>query len=277
MDEQRPWHRLFAAAWQDFFRGTPVTVEAEKDLSVKKQLLDVLLIRKEPGPLLYPPPDGFEDLAPYNLVSFKSHREKLSAWTLQELMGHYVNLRKQDSPSMDEPDLLPAEDFRLFAVTARFPQNLIDDKIELRELKPGVYEVEALTKRIRVVVANQLPLQEQNAQLLVASASGPALAYGSKHYRIRDNQSSTILYQYLRGYGEEADVMPDLLEELTRQTIDQLLKELPLEKRLEGVPIEKRLEGVPIEEILAALSPEAREALARQLKANGSSQPSQEK
>jgi hypothetical protein len=79
MDEPQSWHRLFGLSWTDFFRGMPVTVEPEKDLSVKKQLLDVVIIRKNPGPLSCRLPDGFEELAPYNLVSFKSHQEKLSA------------------------------------------------------------------------------------------------------------------------------------------------------------------------------------------------------
>src|SRR5438094_531822 len=116
MDEPRPWHRLFGLSWADFFRGLPVTVEVEKDLSAKRQLLDVVLIRKDPGPLPCRLPDGFEELAAYNLVSFKSHQERLAAWTLEELVGHYVNLRKQVSPSMAEADLLPPADFRLFAV-----------------------------------------------------------------------------------------------------------------------------------------------------------------
>ena len=94
MEEQRPWHRLFGLTWMDFFTGQPVTVEMEKDLSLKKQLLDVLLIRKEAEVLTCRLPDGFEDLARFNLVTFKSHAEKLSAWTLSELVGHYVNLRK---------------------------------------------------------------------------------------------------------------------------------------------------------------------------------------
>src|SRR5437660_311439 len=108
-EEQRPWHRLFSLSWIDFFRGQPVTVEPEKDLSVKKQLLDVLLIRKQAGRLTCRLPDGFEDLAKFNLVTFKSYQEKLSVWTLQELLGHYVNLRKQVSPAMDEASLLPRE------------------------------------------------------------------------------------------------------------------------------------------------------------------------
>ena len=48
MDEQRPWHRLFSMSWTDFFRGMPVSVDAERDLSLKKQLLDVTLIHRSP-------------------------------------------------------------------------------------------------------------------------------------------------------------------------------------------------------------------------------------
>jgi hypothetical protein len=145
MDEQRPWHRMFGLTWMDFFTGLPVTVEMEKDLSVKKQLLDVLLIRKEAEFLNCRLPDGFEDLARFNLVTFKSHMEKLSLWTLQELVGHYVNLRKQVSPSMDEDELLPEEQFRLYAVSARYPQQLASQLgTALRPVMEGVYDVSGL-------------------------------------------------------------------------------------------------------------------------------------
>lgn len=270
MDEQRPWHRLFGLSWTDFFRGLPVTVEVEKDLSLKKQLLDVVLFRKEPGVLACRLPDGFEDLAGYNLVTFKSHREKLSAWTLEELIGHYVNLRKQVSPSMNEAELLPPEDFRLFAVCARFPRNLADNNVPLRQLQQGVYEVEALSRRIRVVVVNQLPREEHNALLHLFSASGELFAYGAQHYRIRSAETSSLLLELFQRYQEEVLTMPDMLEEFTRETIDRFLKGLPAKKRLEGVSVEDRLEGVSVEELLAALPPETREALARRLKANGS-------
>src|SRR5437899_9859291 len=124
MEEQRPWHRLFGLSWTDFFRGLPVTVLMEKDLSLKKQLLDILVLRREAVPLPCRLPDGFEELAHYNLITFKSHKEKLGVWALQELIGHYVNFRKQESPSMDEDELLAEDEFRLFAVTARYPQQL---------------------------------------------------------------------------------------------------------------------------------------------------------
>src|SRR5436853_4394630 len=91
MSEPRPWHRLFGLSLVDFFRGTPVSVELEKDLSLKQQLLDVVLLRKGAGPLPCRLPDGFEELAAHNLVSFKSYQEALDGWALNELVGHYVN------------------------------------------------------------------------------------------------------------------------------------------------------------------------------------------
>jgi hypothetical protein len=256
MEEQRPWHRLFGLSWIDFFRGLPVTVEMEKDLSLKKQLLDTLLIRTEAGPLECRLPDGFEELAPYNLVSFKSHQEKLSGWTLNELVGHYVNLRKQVSPSMDEADLLPEEQFRLFAVSVRFPQQLAGSGVALELVQEGVYEVRHFTRRIRLVVINQLPLAEHNALLHLFSTKRELLAYGAQHYRIRSDETSSLLYKLFKTFQEEMHTMPDALEEFTRQTIDRILKELPVKKRLEGLSPEQRLEG---------LSPEDRHALLRLL------------
>lgn len=272
MDEQRPWHRLFGLSWIDFFRGMPVTVESEKDLSVRKQLLDIVVIRKEPGALICRLPDGFENLASYNLISFKSHQEKLSAWTLEELLGHYVNLRKQVSPSMDEADLFPREEFRLFAVCARFPRNLADDSIALRPIQPGVYEVEVLTRQIRVVVANLLPQVEHNALLHLFSASTELLAYGARHYTVRSWETSSLLDQLFARYEMDATDKPSLemLKQLHRETVERILRETPIAKRLEGVPVEKRLEGVSVDELLAALSAQDRETLARRLKANGS-------
>jgi len=107
-----PWHRLFGLTLIDLFTGSSFSVELEKDLSLKQQFLDVVIIEKmsgEPTPEL---PDGFEDLAAHNLVTYKSHQQSMDAWALNELTGHYVNYRKQVSP----PDrLLNESDFRLYA------------------------------------------------------------------------------------------------------------------------------------------------------------------
>ena len=256
MDEQQPWHQLFALSWIDFFRGTPVTVEPEKDLSVKKQLLNVLLLRRGPGPLNCRLPDGFEGFAGYNLVTFKSHQEKLSAWTLEELIGHYVNLRKQVSPSMDEDQLLAAEEFQLYAVSARFPQQLASTDIPLRPISEGVYEVSVLSKRIRVIVANQLPREEQNAMLHLFSSRAELMVYGVQHYQIRSGETSTLLLRLYQRYRQEGQIMPDMLEQFAREVIDELLKELPVEKRLEGLTPEQRVQGLAPEQLLQRMTPE---------------------
>jgi hypothetical protein len=277
--EQQPWHRLFGLSWADFFRGHPVTVEMEKDLSLKKQLLDVILIRKEAATLDCRLPDGFEDLARFNLITFKSHKEKLSGWSLQELIGHYVNLRKQESPSMDEDDLLAEDEFRLFAVTARYPQQLATTPhVGLNPIKDGVYEVQALGRGIRVVVLDQLAQQEHNAMLHLFSARDELLIYGAQHYQIRSPETSTLLMRLFLRFQEEIKAMPDALEEFTRETIDWLLKTLPVEKRLEGLPAEElrkrlsteeRLEGLSPEERVKGLSRKTLEELLRRMKDNG--------
>ncbi len=74
------WHRIFGLLLSDFFTGSPFVVELEKDLSLKKQLLDVVILRKQPGRFEGSLPDGFRDLATYNLITFKSFREALDDW-----------------------------------------------------------------------------------------------------------------------------------------------------------------------------------------------------
>src|SRR5829696_7082594 len=96
------------------------------------------------------------------------------------------------------------------------------------------------------------------------SASQDLFAYAARHYRPRSPDTSTLLMQLLDRYQTEDLIMPDALDEFTRQTIDELLKKFPAKKRIEGVPVE---------ELAAALSPEDREALARLLKVNGTEAP----
>jgi hypothetical protein len=255
--DQTPWHRLFGLSWVDFFRGMPVRVELEKDLSLKKQLLDVIIIRTEAAPLPCRLPDGFEGLAQHNLVSFKSYQEALDGWALEELLGHYVNYRKQASPSMD--DLLPETDFRLFAVCVRFPKGLAQ-RAPLTRVQPGVYEARHFTGVIRVVVVHELPREENNALLHLFSAELDQVRYGATHYRHRSEEPSTLLLQLFKRYQLEATLMPDALQEFARETINELLKKLPPEERLKGLSVD---------ELLAALSPETREELAQRIRESG--------
>ena len=60
------WHRLFGLALTDFFAGSPFTVELEKELSLKQQRLDVVVLRQEPGDFSGRLPDGLENLAEHS-------------------------------------------------------------------------------------------------------------------------------------------------------------------------------------------------------------------
>jgi hypothetical protein len=51
--------------------------------------------------------------------------------------------------------------------------------------------------------------------------------------------------------------MPDALEQFTKETIETLLK---------NMPVKERLKGLSLDELLAGLSPETRAALAQRLK-----------
>jgi hypothetical protein len=248
----------------------------EKDLSLKQQLLDVILIQKEPGTVLpVQLPDGFEELAVYNLISFKSYQETLEGWTLLELLGHYVNYRKQVSPSMNA--LLPEGDFRLFAVCVRFPQGL-SQRLQLRQIQEGVYEVTHYTGTLRLIVVHQLPQQTQNAILHLFSAREELIRYGGEHYRPRSPETSTFLHELFDRYREEGMPMPFTKEEFIRDALARMardpvvikivLESLPVEQRLEGLPPEKRLHGMSVEDLLKGLSVEQRAALLARLQAS---------
>jgi hypothetical protein len=147
------WHRLFGFTLMDFFTGSPFIVELEKDLALKKQLLDVVVLRRGPGSFAGRLSDGLDNLAAHNLITFKSHHDAVDDWTLKELTGHYVNYRKQCS-ARHEP-LLPEADFRLYAVCSRHPQKLANH-VTLEPVQPGVYTCERGTDKIRIIVAGRV-------------------------------------------------------------------------------------------------------------------------
>src|SRR5437763_8893872 len=145
----RDWHRLFGLLLTDFFTGSPFTVEVERDLSAQQRFLDVVIVRRGPGRFAGRLPDGLDDLAAHNLITFKSHQEPLDGWALHELIGHYVSYRKLVSPAPQ--DLLPEATFQLYAVCARFPHNLAG-QVPWDEQQPGVYRCRWGTATVRVVV-----------------------------------------------------------------------------------------------------------------------------
>jgi hypothetical protein len=262
MSEQRPLHRLFGLCWNDFCEGSALSVDPEKDLSVKQQFLDLLLSRQGPGPLPQPLPDGFEDLGDYNVVTFKSHQEALTGFALCELICHYVNTRKQCSPSLK--DLLPESDFRLYAVCVRFPANLAQ-LVALTHIRAGVYEIPLVDLRIRLIVVQELPREQQNAFLLLFSTRKEQVQYAQEHYQPRTTELTTLFYDLFQAYQEDPE-MSEALKEYARTRLKELLAATPLEERLEGVSPEQLLEALSPEQLRAVL-----EAAQRRLQTNGPS------
>jgi hypothetical protein len=261
----RDWHRLFGLLLTDFFTGSPFTVEVERDLSQQQQFLDVVIVRRGPGEFIGRLPDGLGDLAEHNLISFKSHREALDAWAMKELVGHYVAYRKLVSLSPSR--LRPEDQFRLYAVCARFPHNL-SGQVSWQERQAGVYDCVWGTDQMRVVVAGELPRQAHNAPLHLFSASPELVDFGGGAYRRRSKDTSELLRQLFEGWQKEGFSMSFTMEDFRREVAKknfakltpeerhELLESLPAEERLAGLPAEERLAGLPAEERLAGLSAE---------------------
>jgi hypothetical protein len=243
------WHRLFGLVLIDFFAGSPFVVELEKELSLKKQFLDVVILRQGKGRFQGRLPDGLDNLAAHILITFKSHHESLDDWALKELTGHYVNYRKQLSPP-GQP-LLPETEFRLYAVCSRYPHNLANE-VAWQELQPGVYHCQRGTDAIRVVVAGQLPEAEQNALLHLFSGDPDRLRFGRSRYRQRSGDVSPLVLQLLKGYQSEGLAMPYTMEEFRRDYAKEHFKDLTPEEQkeaLQSVPAEKVLSSLPLDEI----------------------------
>ncbi|MFO0926004.1 MAG: hypothetical protein U0736_03070 [Gemmataceae bacterium] len=245
MSDPQPWHRLFGLCWSDLCEGTALDVSTETDLSVRQQFVDLLLTRRGPGPLPDPLPDGFDDLAAHNVVTFKSYQEALDGWALCELVSHYVNTRKQRSPSLKQ--LLPEADFRLYAVCVRYPHNLAG-QATLTRLREGVYELPLVTRRIRVIVVQELPQQEQNALLLLFSAREEQVQYGKQHYQPRTSEMTSLVYKLISAYKEDPD-MSEALKQFAREVLAEVLADASVEQKLEGRNIRQKI--VPPESCLS--------------------------
>ncbi|MEM7133749.1 MAG: hypothetical protein AAF702_46065 [Chloroflexota bacterium] len=295
------WHRLFGlAVEQDFEEYNLLRIEREKALSIKEQLLDVLVVytesmeslaeflKKPPKPL----PDGLDNLSQYNLITYKSLREALNEWTLQELIGHYVNYRKNTRPAK-EKKLLPEEHFRLYAICTRFPQALMS-KYEPNEIQQGVYEMTVIGQTVRVIVLSTIPKAERNAIWNIFSNVVENIQYGAIQYGPKLKKMSSVLdrlfeYYELEGIHvaysfeqfekehfldkapkmlQDEDVQPSLLDTFFRYlSLDKILskilddeqrRQISVKEILARLSLNERLEGLSPDERLEGLSPDER-------------------
>ena len=252
------WHRLFGLTLMDFFTGSNYEVELEKNLTVQEQYLDVIILRKSEGKPPTELPDGLDNLSQYNLISYKSLHEPLDGWVIDELVGYYTMYRKQVSPSLKQ--LLPIEQFQLYAVCTRYPhllrRELKSKKVE--KLASGIYEKWSGSRPIRIIVLSEISQNKRNALWQLFSGNAKGFSFGDKWYHWRKPRTQQLLNQFYELYQKEGFMsytLDDYYREYTIPFIESLppeirLRGIPSEKLLERVPSEKRLEGIPPEKLL---------------------------
>ena len=260
------WHRLFGLLLTDLFAGSPYVVEVERDLSLKQQILDVVIIRREAGEFTERLPDGLEELAEHNLLTYKSHQQTLNAFAIDELLGHYVNYRKQISPSMDR--LLPEEMFNLYAICARTPEKLRKE-VELETTTPGVYQARWGTHRVGILVLSEVLGESRNAIWEMFSGVAEKVALGVRDYRYHIPDITTVIGDLLEYYGMEGLNMPYTIADYRRDYVLEHLKDLTPEQRLHGLSPDEVTSRLSLEDRLHGLSPEQIEAYLQRQKRKG--------
>jgi hypothetical protein len=244
-----PWHRLFGLTLTDFFLNSAYEVELEKDLSLKQQLLDVVIIEKKGGKTPDPLPDGLENLAAHNLMTYKSHQETLDGWTIEELCGHYVNYRKQIVPPFKKWP--PEDEFQLYAVSTRYPEKLAS-QVDLVPGDPGIYDVRWGIRNIRIIVLSRISPTERNAPWLMFSAESEKVQFGAAKYRWKRPAGGIINKLFKKYKTEGVTIMPYTFEDYQREVKEEVLKSLTredIEQLLKGLKPEERLKGLNPEEI----------------------------
>ncbi len=246
------WHRLFGLLLMDYLGNRGFRVELEKDLSRKRQLLDVVVVEREDElPDLSGICDGFDNLSAHNLISYKSQRQSLNAWAVQELIGHYVNYRKILGKKAN-PD-----DIRLYAVSTRYPAKLLKTQPAC-ERSAGVLDISVLSRSIRILVLSRLPLEQRNAVMAFFSFDADKVRFALDHYQWRQDDCSTVINQLLEKYTLEGIAMPYTMEQFRKEYIKAHLHELDPDEILARFDPDKRLKGLDADEVLSRFDSEQR-------------------
>ncbi len=207
------WHRLFGLALTDYFTGSAYRVEVEKDLSLKQQFLDVVIIEQEAGRRMLELPDGLENFARHNLLTFCAREPKKLA-TEASLMALKEGVYEVRWGS---------QRMRII-VLSQVPRV---ERNALWQLFSGIGE------SVQFGASHYRWRRSDNSGIIndlynYYHAEGIAMPYTwDDYYR---------------------DITKDHLHWLT---IEERLKGLPAEERLKGLPIEERLKGLSAKEIEA--------------------------
>ncbi|EDN70357.1 hypothetical protein BGP_3462 [Beggiatoa sp. PS] len=253
MTNHTDWHRLFGITLVDYFTDSNYQVELEKDLSLQQQYLDVIIIEQTEEQALLAVPDGLENLNKHNLLTYKSHQESLDSWALDELIGHYVNYRKQESPlEKKQKQWIPETDFQLYAITTHYPRKLAK-QYPLDKIKAGVYELDWGSKRIRIIVLSQMSKTPNNTLWQLFSSVADQFDYAKTHHHWHNPTMSSIINRLYEHYQMEGLFMSYTIEDYIKETQQQVLNSLTPEERLKGIPVQEVAKALPVKELVKAI------------------------
>ncbi len=254
-NSRQQWHRLFGLMLQDQFYGSPYRVEVEVDVARQTQLLDVVVVEQE-KPQVWPEanelPDGLEPLKAHNLITFKSHHESLNDWAVKELIGYYVNYRKQISP---KNKLIAEPDFGLYAVCNRYPQKL-SPFLQAAESQ-GVYQLHWGSDTIRVIVLSQISSAPKNDLWQLFSHRRPQVELACRRYHPHHQEQGTaVIRRIVEAYQLEFPDMAYTFEQFTKEFVADHLNLLSADERLKDLSPDEVLKRFSPDEVLKRFSPD---------------------
>jgi hypothetical protein len=247
------WHHVLGNALRDYFSDTCYSVGIDRELKIK-QFVDILIIEEHEGENREHRLKGFENLSKYNVITYKSLRQPLDSWALDELTSYYVLFRKMISPDQDK--LISEEEFKLYGISTRFPEKL--KKQELLEYKnPGVYEITRGSKKIEILIICEMPREKKAALWQMFNTKTEMIEYGLSEYKWkREDYRKLVFTELVMKYQEEGIKMSYTEKDFKRDVALDIIGFLSTEERLQGLRPEERLQGLRPEERLQGLQAE---------------------
>ena len=252
------WHRAFGIAIKRLISEHGYSVHMEMEVSQQKQLLDLIIIRQEQVKPIQTEQlcDGFDNLAKYNLISYKSLHESFNDFAVEELYGYYISYRKLTEQKARK---LPKTDYRLYGIATKKPEKLLRT-VRHKQIQPGVYDLLTGLKPIRLVVLNTLEQKQSNAILNLFSDRREQFTYGYRHIDQQkfNTRDTPVVNKIIELYKLEGVTMPYTEEQFLEDYKRSLFNRMTPQERIKGLKPEEILGSFKREEILGNFKPQER-------------------
>lgn len=220
MSERIQWHRLAGLVLTPLFKQLGCETQLEVDVSLQKQLVDIIVVRKEKDVVDYSslPPiywQAFDDLNAHNLMTFKSYSESFNAEALEELYGHLTNYRKVNEVASGQ--------INLYAIVHHYPRDFFRP-FEGSEFLKTVKDKEIFDFDLGVLKRVRFIITRETDNPVLALFSGDYQKVFDSYNHIKEHTTllsaiSTYLNRLSQYYGEEV---------LNMYTKEDFMRDYPL-------------------------------------------------